>query len=87
MLIGLLKFIFLFFFISYLIKVLARLLAPFLIKRFAKKMQDRFNQQSQNQKKPSQEEGKVTIKKANNSAKIKSDNVGEYVDFEEVDEK
>jgi hypothetical protein len=87
MLIGLLKFIFWFFSISYLIKMLARLLAPFLMKRFAKKMQDRFNQQSQNQQKPSQEEGKVTIKKANNSAKIKSDNVGEYVDFEEVDEK
>ena len=69
--------------IYYGIKFLGRLLAPVLLKRFAKKMQDRFQQQYQN---PPQEEGKVTLEKTNTSTKTKSDDVGDYVDFEEVDE-
>ena len=78
-------------FLTYLLlKYLGRILAPILMKRFANKMQDRFqqqfNQQHQNQQKPPQKEGKVTIEKTNNSTKTKSDNIGEYVDFEEVDE-
>ena len=69
--------------------MLIRLLAPILMKRFANKMQDRFqqfNQQYQNQQKPPQKEGKVTIEKTNDSTKTKSDNIGEYGEFEEVDE-
>ena len=84
MLAGLIKFLFWFFFISYLIKTLSRLFAPILMKRFANKMQDRFNQQYQNQPREPQEEGKVTLEKTNNSTKKRSDGVGEYVDFEEV---
>ena len=86
MLVGLIKFLFWFFFISYLIKVLIRIFAPFLMKRFANKMQERFNQQYQNPKNPAQEEGRVTLEKTNTSIKTKSDDVGDYVDFEEVDE-
>ena len=67
-----------------------RLLAPFLLKYFANKMQDRFEQQfkqqHQDQQSKAQEEGKVTIEKSKNSAQSKSKNLGEYVDFEEVDE-
>ena len=90
MLAGLIKFLFWFFFISYLIKILTRLLAPILLKRFANKMQGRFqqqfNQQHQNPKNPQQQEGKVTLEKTKSSTKIKSDNVGDYVDFEEVED-
>jgi len=53
-------------------------------------MQDRFqgqfHQQYQDTQKPPQEEGKVTIEKTNTSSKTRSDDVGDYVDFEEVDE-
>ena len=53
-------------------------------------MQDRFqkksNDQYYSQTKSSQKEGEVTIKKVKNSTKVKSKNVGEYVDFEEIDE-
>ena len=53
-------------------------------------MQDRFsgrfNQQYQNPQNPVQPEGKVTLEKTKNSTKNKSDNVGDYVDFEEVEE-
>ena len=90
MLIAFLKFLFWFLFFSYLIKILLRLLAPILMRRFANKMQDRFqqfNQQYENQTKSSHDEGKVTIEKANNLTNEKSDDLGEYIDFEEVDEK
>ena len=73
-----------------LLKYLGRIFAPIILKRFAKKMQDRFqeqfNYQNQNTQRQPQEEGKVTIEKINTSTKTKSDDVGEYVDFEEVDE-
>ncbi len=74
----------------FLIKYLFRIFAPILIKRFANKMQDRFqqqfNQQYQNQQSPSQKEGEVTIEKKHASIKTKSENIGEYVDFEELEE-
>jgi hypothetical protein len=72
------------------LKYLGRILAPILLKRFASKMQDRFgqqfNQQNYNQQPPKQEEGKVTLEKTKNSTKTKSDILGDYVDFEEVEE-
>ena len=70
--------------------MLSRLLAPILIKRFASKMQDRFgqqfNQHNQNQQSQNEQEGKVTLEKTKASTKTKSDNLGDYVDFEEVEE-
>ena len=90
MLAGLIKFLFWFFFISYLIKTFTRLLAPILLKRFANKMQDRFQQQfnpqNQNPKNTAQQEGKVTLEKTKSSTKNKSVTVGDYVDFEEVED-
>ena len=86
MFVGFIKFLFWFFFISYLLKILARIFAPLLMKRFTNKMQERFQQQYQNSKNPPQEEGKVTLEKTNTSTKTKSDDVGDYVDFEEVEE-
>ena len=69
---------------------MGRILAPILLKRFATKMQDRFgqqfNQQNQSQQPPKQQEGKVTLEKTKTSTKTKSDNLGDYVDFEEVEE-
>jgi beta-xylosidase len=78
-------------FFTYLfLKYLGRILAPILLKRFATKMQDRFgqqfNQQNHNQQPPKQQEGKVTLEKTKTSTKTKSDNLGDYVDFEEVEE-
>ena len=50
-------------------------------------MQDRFQQQfNQQHQKPPQEEGKVTLEKDNTSTKTKSEDVGDYVDFEEIEE-
>ena len=83
---GFLRTILIIMLIYYGIKFLGRLLAPVLLKRFAKKMQDRFQQQYQDPQNPPQEEGKVTLEETNTSKKTKSDDVGDYVDFEEVEE-
>ena len=44
------------------------------------------NQQYENPQNPPQQEGKVTLEKTKSSTKTKSDNVGDYIDFEEVEE-
>lgn len=72
-----------YFFFKYTI----RLLAPFLIKRFANKMQDKFRQEfNQQYKNNDSMEGEVTIENKKKSSNSKIDKVGDYVDFEEVDE-
>ena len=50
------------------------------------RFQQQFNQQNQNPQNPPQEEGNVTLEKTKLSIKTKSDDLGDYVDFEEVDE-
>ena len=86
------KYIFWFFVSYYLLKILIRLLAPILLRRFASKMQDRFRQQFNehrsysNQSSTADKEGKVTIDKNIDPNKKKSNNIGEYVDFEEIDD-
>ena len=72
-----------YFFFKYTI----RLLAPFLIKRFANKMQDKFRQEfNQQYKNNDSKEGEITIENKKKSSNSKTDKVGDYVDFEEVDE-
>ena len=74
------------FLVYYFIKYTLRLLAPFILQSFAKKMQqkfkDKYNQQQGNQ----QKEGEITIEGKNKKTNSKDHNVGDYVDFEEVDE-
>ncbi|WP_345274467.1 DUF4834 family protein [Flaviramulus aquimarinus] len=71
------------------IKILARLFSPFLIKFVAKKAEQRFGQQfggfqgQQRQEKP-KKEGEVTIDKIP-KAKTSNKDVGDYVDYEEID--
>ena len=72
-----------YFFFKYTI----RLLVPFLIKRFANKMQDKFRQEfNQQYKNKDSKEGELTIENKKKSFNSKTDKVGDYVDFEEVDE-
>ena len=70
-----------------LLKLLIRILAPIFLKYFTNKMQSRFKEQFNQQYEDAQEpEGKVTLEKTNASTKTKSDDVGDYVDFEEVED-
>ena len=74
-------------FLTYLLlKYLGRILAPILLKRFASKMKDRFQGQFNQQNSPVEEEGEVSIKTKPQKSKTDTNDIGEYVDFEEVDD-
>ena len=68
--------------VYFLIKYLFRAFFPIIVKKTFDKMQQ--NQQQQYQEKP---EGEVTVEKnTTNKDKHDTKGVGDYVDFEEVDE-
>ena len=87
MIVGLLKFLFWFFVFSYIIKFLGRIFIPIIIKRFIRKSSQKFGQKfnNMNSQRTKSNEGDVIIEGKKNKSKL-SDKVGEYVDFEEVDE-
>jgi hypothetical protein len=74
--------------IWYGIKILSRLFAPYLMRFVAKKAEQRFGQQfnqQQSKQQPKQKEGETTIDKSPKQTKTSNKNVGEYVDYEEID--
>ncbi len=80
---GLLKFIIIAVGVYYLLKWTIRAIFPFLVQKTFDKMQDQAKKQQQQTKK----EGEVTIDRTSSSKgnPAKKD-VGDYVDFEEVDD-
>ncbi|GAL63230.1 MULTISPECIES: DUF4834 family protein [Algibacter] len=82
---GLLRTIFIIVLVYYLFKVLSRIFAPLLMKFAVKKAEERFGGQFQKQQQePVNKEGEVTIDKIPNTRTSNKD-VGDYVDYEEVD--
>ena len=73
-----------------LLKYLVRIFAPILLRRFAHKMQERFKQQFNNQQNNSEDlrkkEGEVSIESRDDFQHKQTNDLGEYVDFEEVEE-
>ncbi len=75
--------------VFYVIKSIFRLLIPVLIKRYADKLHDSFQEafyKNHEAKDSSYGDGKVVIEKTKLSTNKESDNLGDYVDFEEVNE-
>lgn len=87
-LIGFIRTILIIMLIWYGVKILSRLLAPFIMRYVAKKTQQKFgqqfNQQQAHQQKK-QKEGEISIDKAPKQNKTSNKDVGEYVDYEEID--
>ncbi len=85
---GLVRMILILLLIYFGIKILSRLFAPLLLKYVAKKAEQRFGDQfgqfSRQQKQKKKEEGEVTIDKIPEN-RTSNKNVGDYVDFEEID--
>jgi len=75
--------IFIIFIVYYSIRLLLRLLAPFLLQSFMKRMQKKYQPPTQQQN--NRKEGDVTVEKVPKNKQSNID-VGEYVDFEEMDE-
>ena len=73
--------------IYFAVKIISRLLTPFLVRYAAKKMEQRFGNQFNNapQHKTKQKEGETVVDKIPQQQKSSNKDVGEYVDFEEID--
>ncbi len=89
---GLLRTILIILLVWFGLKILARLFAPYLIKFVAKKAEERFGQQFggfQNQSQQHNEQkrraGETVIDKMPERHKSSNDEVGEYIDYEEID--
>ena len=83
---GLIKTLLILFFFYYAFKFFARLLAPFLMKKVVNKMQQKAEQGFGNhQNKPSVKEGETVIDKKPHQQQRATEDVGDYVDFEEID--
>lgn len=87
--VGLIRTILIIMSIYFGIKILARLFTPFLMKFVAKKAEQRFGDQfGQFQRNRSQQkqkkEGEISIDKMPKT-KTSNKNVGDYVDYEEID--
>ncbi|MFK5879718.1 MAG: DUF4834 domain-containing protein [Flavobacteriaceae bacterium] len=84
---GFVRTIFIFIIIYYAVKIIGRFVFPLVIKRFMGKFEQKFrDQQEQNSPKSDERVGETTIDKTSVKSSKESNAVGEYVDFEEVDE-
>lgn len=74
--------------VYYGLKFLSRLFAPYMVRYVSKKMNERFGgqfQQQQNQSEPKHKEGETVIDKIPKQDTSSNKNVGEYIDYEEID--
>jgi len=74
--------------VYYGIKFLTRLFAPYMVRYMSKKMNERFGgqfQQQQKQSEPKHKEGETVIDKIPKQDTSSNKNVGEYIDYEEID--
>ncbi|WP_296636383.1 DUF4834 family protein [Polaribacter sp.] len=83
---GLLKTIFFIVLFYYAFKFVAKLFAPFLLNKVASTMQQKAAEQfGKQQAKSTVKEGETIIDKAPRKEAQSKKNVGEYIDFEEID--
>ncbi len=83
--IGLFKMILIIVLVWQLVKFIMRFITPFLLKKVVDTMEKKAKQQYQNNQEPDVKEGEVVIDKKPTNIKESNKNVGEYVDFEEVE--
>jgi len=85
---GLLRTILIIILVYYAFKILSRIFAPVLLRFMAKKAEEKFGGSfsQQNDKETSEyKEGETVIDKMPNKKKPPKEEVGEYVDYEEID--
>jgi len=82
--VGVLRTVLIILVIYYVLKVLSRIFAPLLIKYVARKAGQRFGGPFNAKNEPERKEGEVTIDKVPNT-KSSNKNVGDYIDYEEID--
>ncbi|MDT0690534.1 DUF4834 family protein [Salegentibacter sp. F188] len=83
---GILRTILIILLIYFGLKILFRFLGPIILRYFMKKMGKKFQDQfNQYQKPTAEKEGKVSIEKKPQKGRKSNKDVGEYIDYEEID--
>ncbi|XLS27555.1 DUF4834 family protein [Flavobacteriaceae bacterium M23B6Z8] len=75
--------------VYYALKILTRIFGPTLFRYASKKAEQRFKEQFNKQQQPQNQnvrEGEVTIEKKPADTPKSNKKVGEYIDFEEIDD-
>jgi hypothetical protein len=85
-LIGVLNIILVISLIYYGIKFIGRFLIPIFFQKVVKKAEEKFRQQQGYQDHSTTKEGETTIDKKPNQNGKSSNSVGEYIDYEEIDD-
>lgn len=83
---GVLNTILIIMLIYYGLKFVGKFLMPFFIQKVMQNVEKKFDQQQNKQVYDKSKEGKTTIDKRPRSSKESNKDVGEYVDFEDVDD-
>ena len=84
--IGVLNTILVIMLIYYGLKFVGRFLIPLLFQKVVKNAEEKFKQQQENQNYNNTKEGEITIDKKPNGQNKSNNDVGEYIDYEEVDD-
>ncbi len=71
--------------IYFAFKLFIRWFGPMILKYFLKKIGSKVQQQFNHQAPKSEKQGKVVIEKKPKKGKQSNKNVGEYIDYEEID--
>lgn len=82
---GFFRTILIIFLIYYGLKIIGRFAFPLIFKRFVSKFEEKVRNQQQQAAKPNEKVGETVIDKKPISTKESNDDVGEYVDYEEVE--
>ncbi len=82
---GFLRTILIICFVYYAFKFLAKLFGPYLMKKAISKMEQKARKQYEQHAENKVKEGETIIDKKPNSHQQTNKNVGEYIDFEEID--
>jgi hypothetical protein len=84
---GLIKLALFLLLIYLLVKLFTRYLLPYILKRFIRKTEERYKQQRKAYEDQNKQEGDIRIEYQNKKQRSKkTDNLGEYVDYEEIDD-
>ncbi len=81
-----LRTLFIIFLVWYGLKVIGKYVAPFILRRAVNKFEEKIKSQQQQASKSNVKVGETVIDKKPRDEKTSNSSVGEYVDFEEVDE-
>ncbi len=87
---GLIRFAIIFFLTYFIISLFSRYVLPFVLRFFFRRMSDRVRRDYENkmrEKNKKDREGEVTIRYRPDNSKIITKDDGEYIDYEELDDK